>query len=256
MLPSCMRRYQGLLVLVLWQAAPTAVRTADGDLDVRFGYGTSRIDELIRTAGGCNGPPPTTTYRQNRPHSFGLSFDKYASRRLRMGGGLALTSADTASLSGVQATGVVAGEWKSLGFGGGFVLDRSAPVPGIYARVGPLDGPHLRLDVPDVSVPVHTTGVGRAGFAYNQGDNSRVGAFIGVPICYVTCAYGSGGVRADLRFPVTQRFGVYVSGFVAHQRPQPGDPLLKQWGIAVGGHIWGSRPPADRVSRTPGDARR
>lgn len=80
-------------------------------------------------------------------------------------------------------------------------------------------------------MPVSSTGVGRAGVAYNQGIEGRFGLFAGIPICYTTCEFGAEGLRADARIPATKAFDISLSGFTRTNDRE------KHWGVAVGGSI-------------------
>jgi hypothetical protein len=217
-------KYRGLFVIVLWQATP---------VQYGLGYGESRIDEYLFTGGGCapGSPPAEEFYKKHRPRSFGASVSGWASQKLRLGGAVISTSADTTTLSGLQAKAVIAGEWRWFGIGTGFVVDQAEPVPGVYLRLGQLNTLHFRLDMPDVSMPVSSSGVGRLGVAYNQTAQGGFGAFAGIPICYTTCEYGAEGPRADVRIPVANAFDVTMSGFT-HSNDRE-----KFWGIAIGGSI-------------------
>ena len=229
------RKYRGLMVIMLWQAAPpVTVTESGGRMQYGFGYGQGRIDEIFFEGGGCDAPPAEPRLETHRPRSAGVSISGWSSRRLRLAGAFAATSADTATLSGAQAKGIIAGEWRMFGAGAGFSADASGLLPGVYFRAGPLESLHARLDFPDVSLPVSSTGVGRAGIAYNQTDTG-FGAFVGVPICYTFCNYGEGGLRADVRIPIGPSFDLNLSGF-RHSQDDIGEPQ-KFWGMAVGGQI-------------------
>lgn len=231
-----MMKYRGLFVIVLWQAAPT---------QYGLGFGRSSIDELIITGGGCEpmSPPPVEHRKNHRPTSVGATLSNY-SPKLRVSLGLAYSTGDTTTISGLQARGVLAGEWKYFGLGTGFVVDQAEPLPGFYLRAGPLSGLHLRVDMPDLSLPVSSTGVGRAGVAWNQSPTGGIGAFIGVPVCYLTCTYGAGGPRVDLRLPLARGINVTMSGFTHSDYDD-----LDYWGVAIAASISSaSRGPRDSHS--------
>lgn len=225
MLPKWVKKYRGLFVIALWQATPT---------QYGLGFGKSSIDEVIVTGGGCEpeSPPPVETFKRHKPASVGVAAQTYSGRNLRIGFGLAYNTGDTTSISGLQARGVFAGEWKYFGVGAGFVLDQAEPLPGVYLRAGPLNSLHLRLDMPDLSLPVSSTGVGRVGVAFNQSPEGGFGAFVGIPVCFTTCVYGAGGPRADIRVPIARGFEVTASGFIASDADD-----LDYWGAAVAGTI-------------------
>lgn len=220
------KKYRGLFVIVLWQAAPT---------QFGFGVGRSSFDEVITTGGGCepDSPPVVETRKRHKPVSVGATVSIFQSEKFRTSFGVAYNTGDTSAVRGVQARGVIAGEWKYFGIGAGFVADQGESVPGAYLRLGPMKSAHLRLDMPDLSVPVSSTGVGRLGLGFNQAPFGGVGAFVGVPICYATCVYGAGGVRADVRLPVARGFDMTMSGFTHRQR----EDNLQHWGLAIGGAI-------------------
>ena len=225
-------KFRGLMLVALWQTAPPVAKTEDGNLQIGLGYGGSRIDEVFFTGGSdCAGNdygPVVEHRRRHKPKTFGASLNGMLSRRLRGGAALSTVSADTASLSGAQFKAVVALEWKHFGVGSGLSVSQPGAVPGIYLRAGPLNSVHARVDMPDLSIPVSATGVGRAGIAFNQ-TSRGIGGFIGIPVCYTNCNFGEGGIRGDLRVPVKESFSVYVSGF----RHSSDD--LKYWGFAAGG---------------------
>ena len=228
-------KYRGLMVIMLWQAAPpVTVTESGGRVQYGFGYGQGRIDDVIYSGGGCDSYEPVTTRHETyRPRSAGVSISKWTSARNRLGAALAVTSADTTSLSGVDGKAIWAREWKLFGLGAGVSVGRGVFLPGVYMRAGPLDKLHLRAELPDVSLPVSSTGVGRAGLAYNQTDVG-FGAFVGIPLCYTSCAYGKGGPRADLRIPIGRAFDLNVSGF-KHSTDSDGPQTF--WGMAVGGQV-------------------
>ena len=229
------RKFRGLMVIMLWQAAPpVTVTESGGRMQYGFGYGQGRIDDILFAGGGCDAPPAEPERETYRPKSVGVSVSGWSSPRLRLSGAFAMTSADTASLSGANAKAIVAGEWRMFGAGAGFSADASGLLPGVYLRTGPLEKLHARLDFPDVSLPVSSTGVGRAGIAYNQTDTG-FGAFVGVPICYTSCNYGDGGLRADIRIPLGYSFDLSLSGF--RNTAEDVGEQQKFWGIAVGGQI-------------------
>jgi hypothetical protein len=227
-------KFRGLMLIALWQTAPPIAKTEDGKLQIGVGYGGSRIDEVFFTGGtDCEGNdygPVVEHRKRHKPQSFGASLTGMLSKRLRMGAAVSAVSADTTSLSGAQFKAVAAVEWKYFGVGAGLSLAAPGTLPGVYMRAGPLAGVHLRADMPDLSIPVSTTGVGRAGIAFNQTERG-IGAFLGVPVCYTTCSYGEGGIRGDVRVPVSQRFSVYFSGFRHSSDDQ------QHWGFATGGTV-------------------
>lgn len=227
-----LHKYRGLLIILIWQAPTPARPREDGSLQYGFGVGRASIEEFVYSGNGCAGEEVTRSFKKYQPVSVGATVTGWTSPNVRLGLGAAFTSADTSSLSGPQVTGMLAGEWKYFGIGGGFVLSPAESIPGLYLRAGPLDRLHLLLDVPSFSLPVPSTGPGRLGLAYNQGKAGGVGGFVGIPVCYVTCVYGGGGVRADVRIPVSKRVSFDVSAF----RHAPEDSL-SYWGIAAGGRI-------------------
>jgi hypothetical protein len=229
------RKFRGLMIIMLWQAAPpVTVTESGGRIQYGFGYGQGRIDDILFAGGGCDAPPAEPELQTYRPKSVGVSVSGWTSPRLRLSGAFGFTSADTASLSGANAKAIVAGEWRLFGGGAGFSADAYGLLPGVYFRAGPLDKLHGRLDFPDLSLPVSSTGVGRLGLAYNQTDTG-FGAFVGVPICYTSCNYGEGGVRADIRIPVGPSFDLSLSGF--RNTVEDVGEQQKFWGVAVGGQI-------------------
>ena len=229
------RKYRGLMVIMLWQAAPPVTITESGGrMQYGFGYGQGRIDEMIYAGGGCDGPPVEARMETYRPRSAGVSISGWTSARDRLGASLSVTSADTTSLSGLAGKAVYAREWRMFGAGAGVVASSGVLLPGVYLRAGPLTSLHLRADLPDVSLPVSSTGVGRAGVAYNQSDTG-FGAFVGIPLCYTSCAYGKGGPRADVRIPLGRSFDLNVSGF--KHSVDESDGQRNFWGVAVGGQV-------------------
>jgi hypothetical protein len=229
-------KYRGLMVIVLWQAAPQITRTESGGrVQYGLGYGEGRIDDVFFTGGCETGEPSVEHVVTHRPKSVGASVSYWDSRRVRFGGAATVTSADTDSLSGVAVKGIFAGEWKWFGVGAGGVAGSSQALPGLYLRAGQLRSFHLRAEVPDLSLPVSSTGVGRVGLAYNEAGDGGVGFFLGIPLCYTACHYSEGGVRGDLRVPLSSHFDVALSGFT-HSN-EGSDRRNKFWGVAIAGQI-------------------
>src|SRR5688572_1264540 len=174
-------KFRGLMLIALWQTAPPVAKTEDGRLQIGLGYGSSRIDEVFFTGGtDCAGTDngPLVEHRvTHRPKSFGASVRGMVSQRLRVGAAYNTTTADTTTLAGGQLKALVAMEWKYFGAGTGFTTYSPEPLWGVYLRGGPINSVHVRLDMPDLSQPTSTTGVGRVGIAYNQTDRG-FGAFL------------------------------------------------------------------------------
>jgi len=127
--------------------------------------GTTRVREVVR--------------RRRTEMRAGARVDAWPARQVRISAAAAIGgSADRVGGGRVLA----ALELPLLGAGAGASLD-AADGEGraaAYARIGPLDGVHVRADLRHPSVAPGVMGFARAGLALNQGRRLGTGFFVGM----------------------------------------------------------------------------
>ena len=230
------------LILFAWQAAPTGT-PADGPSNVRLSLGGGSIIfsygywGLSSGEGFCNGcncvsgeSTPEVQEGSYETDGGGAQLDGWTSPDLRVSAAAGLSGPSQGRKP--YAAALVAWEGRLAGFGAGW----AAPAdrvgyrgPAAYARIGPLDGLHLRADLRTPTTTPGVTGWAHAGLAYNQGRRSGMTVFLGVSaveagpdtIYQVVPALPATRTRpaafVDVSFPVRQDVNVIARGHITER---------------------------------------
>ena len=214
-------RFRGLLVLVLWQAAPVGVDEY-GRTRVGFGFGAGRIEYTTLTCEGDVVESQTVGYT-----IVGANLEHWLSaRRILLRGSGGYSWSDTLNLNGPFGALTLSREWQGFGIGGGVaivpepnygsaVTTRGTQIyPSIYLRAGNRDKIHFRTEVFPPLLQTHvvpwTLMVG-----YNQFGRGKSGA-LGFGL--IGTDNSSGGALAEGFLPVSRNADLGLSGFLSPGR--------------------------------------
>ncbi len=245
-----LRHVVPFLALLAWQIAPAPrLRTRDSRFRVSFGAGSSRLEysfwqvflaggQCLEPGAGCDCTSFAPTFvdttrvdvKEDAP-ARAVQVDVWPSDRIRASGALG-SSGDPAR---PYRAGLLAWEGASVGLGLGWA-DASAPAGAgglaAYARLGPVDGGQLRIEVRTPTATPGATGWARAGVAFGQGMRGGnlevylgVAAVQSVPAAVVQQNETGAALRhvtrpaafGDVLLPFSPHFGVFVRGHVARR---------------------------------------
>jgi hypothetical protein len=254
-------RYRGLMVLVIWQAAPIGTVTDEaGRSRIAVGYGAGQYENVRLD---CEGKP--IAGESVPAASAGVQFDTWLEQQLRLSASLSHVAAGRGDrrLSGLAGAGLLSWEGPRVGLGAGIasvpITSREAPFgdewdpyweygetrrlfPTALVRVGRADDVHFRADflAPSASLPM--LGELRAGVGFRQGRARRVGGFAGLAAThFATMSHtqtSNGSVFAEVSWPIGRSFDLDAGVLLG---PGTYEPNL---GARIGGRVHLGRAPA------------
>lgn len=221
-------RFRGLLVIALWQAAPSPVAfDSAGRIQGVLGFGTGQY-ERVRLS--CEGEELGTA-----PVGFGgggAQLDVWPSRDVRLTGFGGTIDADSAEWNGAYYGALAALELQRVGVGVGAVQTPEDTWPSLYVRAGNRDRLHVQVDFAAPSAPLNISGAARVGVGYHLGHLRGLGGLGGLAVCHARCDGNSNpALFADLRVPVVSILDLELRALAGGGRDHPNT------GIAVAGRL-------------------
>lgn len=199
-------RYRGLLVIVLWQAAPVqTVRDPGGRLRLAVGYATGAYEY---TSYSCEGE--LLEAEQVGYTAIGGGVEAWPTDRLHVSAFAGAMSADRipgenaseGQWDGGFAGGQLAYEGGKVGIGAGIWKLGSDGFPSGMLRVGRLDGTHVRFEVAQPTPTFASNGLVRVGIGHNLGRQPGVSGSAGWVFCHFCDSGQSTGAYGELAVPV------------------------------------------------------
>jgi hypothetical protein len=263
-------RYRGLMVLVIWQAAPIGTVTDEtGRSRIAVGYGAGQFENVRLD---CEGNP---IGGESVPaSSAGVQFDTWLEQQVLLSASLSHVAAGRGDLrfGGLAGSALVSWEGRRVGLGTGVALvpivSRGAPFddgwypdweyestrrtfPTAYVRIGEADGVHFRADFLAPSPALPMLGELRAGFGFGHGRSRRVGGFAGLAATHFATMSQTqttnGSAFAEVSWPVGRSLDLEAGVLLG---PGSYEPNL---GARIGGRVHLGRPGADaRADRREG----
>jgi len=216
------RRSQGLLVLVLWQAAPVGTDEY-GRTRLGLGLGAGRIEFSTISCEGEVLESETTDYQ-----TAGASLEHWLAPRqllLRASGGYSWS--DSITLNGPFGALTLSREWQHFGLGGGIALvpetDFDGPEsvrgvgtrPSLYLRGGSRDKLHVRMELYAPSMQTHVVPWSLV-VGYNQFTRGRPSGSLGMVLIGTDDPVGGGVAQGFL--PVGRNTDLGATGFLSPGR--------------------------------------
>jgi hypothetical protein len=229
-----LRRYRGLLVIVLWQAPNPVAVDSTGRIQGILGFGGGQY-ENVRTSceGDVLGASPV------KFQGAGAQVDAWPTRSVRTSWFAGAISSDSAEWDGAYYGGLVALELQHFGIGLGAVGTPSEDDwPAAYLRAGNRDEVHFRFELAPPNPPLGAAGVARLGVGYHLGHLRGLGVYGGTAFCHARCDGGSKtGLFGELQYPIGSRFDLGVRALAG-----PGEEFANV-GVSVTGRLHFGRAP-------------
>jgi len=201
----------GPMLLLLWQVAPYgATRDSTGRTRLSVGFGAGQYESRsLDCSGNVLGAEPV------RYQTGSVELDTWASQRTRLiAFGGVLSTAAGERFHGPFGGALVAFEWQPVGIGAGFggmTGEDGFWAPAGYLRLGSIDRVHFRSDFLGPETAFGTTGLARAGFAFNQGHLRGPSGFVGTGFRPYGDERYAFGVFGEFSFPVGERLDVRIA---------------------------------------------
>lgn len=256
-----LHRYRGLAFIALWQAAPVVVhQDSAGRVQIHFAAGGGRYEEVTTS---CDGDVLGT---EDFGYSGGgIAVEAWPTDWARLNAFGGLTDSESPDFSSLNLGGMAALEWRLVGIGAGVavlpawrgvpvepdgpldVSDLTEYLPVVYARLGDIDGLHLRLESTSDRGLDRMSGFARLGLGYNQGLVRGTRVFGGLAACHAGCEGDEGetGVAfLDIAVPVARAFDLQAGVVYGTGEANP------EYGFTLGG-TWHFRPTVALQSTEP-----
>jgi hypothetical protein len=163
----------GPLLLLLWQTAPVSVGPdSTGRVRVSLGYGAGVYHSTVEQVSCQTGDRTQISTKDGGWTTGTAEVDAWPTHTVRANVVATQLSPGAGASDRWTTTGLVAGEWRQVGVGGGLVHGSGADpftAPLVYLRLSDLDRKHFRVEVAVPEPPVPGRTWLRIGTGYNLG---------------------------------------------------------------------------------------
>ena len=235
----------GPLLLLLWQTAPISVAPdSTGKVRVSLGYGAGGYHSKVEQVSCQTGQVTQTSTKDGSWRSGTAELEAWPTGTTRANVMATRLMLGSGAPDRWTTGGLVAGEWRHVGVGGGLVHTSGGDpftVPLAYLRLLDLDEKHIRVEVavPEPPVPGHTWV--RIGAGYNLGRRAGTRWITGLAMAWpggddshraffgdVLVPVGQGATPLELKFSAQLGFGdIYHESIGA-------DGTYTSWRFAAG----------------------
>lgn len=208
-----MTRFRGLMVLVLWQAAPVGV-DENGGTRIGFGIGGGTLEYSVVSCDGSTVESRGVGYK----HAAAEVEHWVTPNKVRFHASGGYQWSDSISANGPFGTFALGYEGRKFGIGAGVAflpssdayfdpaipgdLSQAQILPSVSVRGGNRDGVHVRLEL--LPPAAHTpTEVFRAVIGFNRFSMTRTSGAFGLGVVGAIDEEGSTGVVGELFHPVS-----------------------------------------------------